>query len=336
MSFDIASHDHHASHINTHASPVPSMQPPTPNGRPQGPVVHSASRPMDYCLPHISPPCPNYSPHPKMDNGLSHPSGFPATASTCIPVLHPSNHCLRIPSHIPVAARTQGMAKGPSRPSNIEPQHSPIPATTNAHTSPCCLPPPNDWTMGRLAHSTSLPSDRRYLHLNVTSHATTTDTCPCHRPACASEWPTGPLIHSTLCPRGRPHTGTATSERTPEPNEQPISPPCPLDIAPPRLSPSLSQRQLPAHTLLPPSDYLHPTMCPTVGEQIISPIRHRAQPLSLLAPQRLSLMHAPSHRNEYPQLTSGRRAPFFLASYPNDRLHVPTLVVHLGSLHPST
>jgi len=97
VSFDIASHDHHASHINTCASPVPSMQLPTPNGPPMGPLVYSASCPMDYRLPHISSPCPNYSPHPKMDNGLSHPSGFPATASTCILALHPSNHCLHIP-----------------------------------------------------------------------------------------------------------------------------------------------------------------------------------------------------------------------------------------------
>jgi hypothetical protein len=99
---------------------------------------------------------------------LIHPASQ-RPASTCIPVLHPSNHCLHVRSHIPAAARTQGMAKGLSHPSNIEPQHLPIPATTNAHTSPCYLPPPNKWTMGRLAHSTSLLSDRRYLHLTVTS-----------------------------------------------------------------------------------------------------------------------------------------------------------------------
>ena len=173
VSFDIASHDHHASDINTRASPVPSMQLPNPwtlSSTPRRVLWTIASHTFLRRVP-TSPPCPNHSPHPKkkMDNGLSHPSGFPATASTCIPVLHPSNHCLHVPSHIPAAARTQGMAKRSSRPSNIEPQHSPIPATTNAHTSPCYLPPPNEWTMDRLAHSTSLPSDRRYLHLNVTS-----------------------------------------------------------------------------------------------------------------------------------------------------------------------
>jgi hypothetical protein len=162
---------------------------------------------MDCRLPHISPSCPDHSPHPKkMDNGLSHPSGFPVTASTRTPMLHPSNHRLPISYHIPAAACIQGVAKGPSRLVNIVPQHSPIPATTNAHTSPCCLP-----TTQRVANGPSRTFDIASWRSPASASqrrvpATIPYTRPCHFTACASEWPIGPLIHSTSCPSGRPHS----------------------------------------------------------------------------------------------------------------------------------
>jgi len=63
-----------------------------------------------------------------VDDSPSHPSGFPATTSTYIPVLRPSDHH-HIASHVSMTAHTR-VAKGPSRPVNIATWHSLIPAMT--------------------------------------------------------------------------------------------------------------------------------------------------------------------------------------------------------------
>jgi hypothetical protein len=132
---------------------------------------------------------------------------------------------IRLPSdrlhlHPSVASQQPLPTRPPSHPSGCShPRNGQRAISSIQHRAPALADPSND----QCPHIALLPSTTQQVDngpsrtFDIASErssvsasqrhvpATIIYTCPCHCPACVSEWLTGPLIHSTLCPRGRPH-----------------------------------------------------------------------------------------------------------------------------------
>jgi hypothetical protein len=135
-------------------------------------------------------------------------------------VLHrlPSNrlHCLH-----PSVASQQPLPTHPlSHPSGcLHPRNGQKVVSSIQHRAPALTDPSNDQCphIALLSSTTQRVDNGPSCTFDITSErslvsasqchipATITYMCPCHCLACDSEWPTGLLIHSTLCLRGCPH-----------------------------------------------------------------------------------------------------------------------------------